>query len=215
MKHPGFLLLPVAMIADYLLTIASARLRENGYAAHFRTEHFELNPVWQDAVAKKRWLNARHLVLTFVLSTLLIACIEALPRGMALVAFFGGALIGLQGALIGRHLSNLATFAYVRRHPGAISGTVTLRHELMLWLSAFQTASMLVIAGALALAVPRPAVLGVFAGIAGLVLVHLIWIVRLRRRSAAPAQAGAAAGEGAASGSVLPSASNASGTNLP
>ena len=181
MKHPGFLLLPLAMIADYVLTIASARLREGGYAEHFRTAHFELNPVWQDAVAKKRWLNARHLVATFVLSTLLIACVEALPEDMHLVSFLAGALIGLQGAVIGRHLANLATFAYVRRHPDAIAGSVMLQHELVLWLSTFQIASMLLIAGVLAVYVPHPAVLGVFAGIAALVLVHLIWIVRFRR----------------------------------
>jgi hypothetical protein len=221
MKHPEFLLLPVAMIADYLLTIASARLRDGGYAEHFRTEHFELNPVWQKTVAKKRWLNARHLVATFVLSTFLIACVEALPKDMALVAFLGGAMIGVQGAVLGRHLANLATFAYVRRHPGAIAGSVTLQHELVLWLSTFQTASMLVIALALALCVPHPAVLGVFAGVAALVLVHLVWIVRARRlakRRAAPAwptAPQAETGERTASGSVLPSASNASGTNLP
>src|SRR5215475_5728664 len=113
MKHPEFLLLPVAMIADYLLTIASVRLREGGHAEHFKTEHFELNPVWQKTVAQKRWFNPRHLALTLVLSTILIACVEALPADMALVKFLAGAMIGMQGSIIGRHLCNLATFFYI------------------------------------------------------------------------------------------------------
>ena len=181
MKHPEFLLLPVAMIADYLLTIASARLRERGHAEHFKAEHFELNPVWQDSVARKRWFNARHLVATLVLSTFLIACIEALPEDMLLVSFIGGAMIGIQGAVIGRHLGNLATFLYMRRHPHAIEGTVTLKHELMLWLSLFQLGSLLAVSAILAIYVPHPAVFGVFAGTLVLALIHLIWIRRSRR----------------------------------
>lgn len=189
MKHPEFLLLPVAMIADYLLTIACARLREGGHAEHFKTAHFELNPIWQNVVAKKRWFNARHLVLTLVLSSILIACVEGLPRDMQLVQFLAGAMIGVQGAVIGRHFSNLATFLYVRRHPDSLAGTVTLQHELVLWISLFQLGSLLVVSAVIAIYVPHPAVLGVFAGIAALVLIHLIWIVRFRRvakRRAAP-----------------------------
>lgn len=221
MKHPEFLLLPVAMIADYLLTIAGARLREGGYAEHFRTEHFELNPVWQATVAKKRWFNARHLVLTFAISTLLIACIEGLPADMALVKFLGGALIGIYGSVIGRHLSNLATFLYVRRHSDAIAGTVTLRHELVLWLSIFQHGPLLLVFAIVAIASPQPIVLGAFAGVVLIALVHLIWIARFRRalqRRAAPPWPSSSQGETVepgASGAVLPSASTASGTNLP
>jgi hypothetical protein len=216
MKHPEFLLLPVAMIADYLLTIASARLRERGHAEHFKTAHYELNPIWQNAVAKKRWFNPRHLVLTLVLSTFLIACIEALPADMALVRFLAGAMIGVQGAVIGRHLCNLATFLYVRRHPDSIAGTVTLQHELVLWLSLFQHGSLLVVSAVVAIYVPHPAVLGVFAGIAALVLIHLIWIMRFRRfvkrRAAPPWPTTPRSGAGE---TALPSTSTASGTNLP
>src|SRR4051794_17180818 len=149
MKHPEFLLLPAAMIADYLLTIACARLREGGYAEHFKTAHYELNPIWQKTVAKKRWFNARHLVLTFVLSSLLIVCVEELPPDMPLVRFLMGAMIGAQGTVIGRHLSNLATFLYVRRNPESLAGSVTLRHELALWLSVFQLASLLLVSAVL------------------------------------------------------------------
>lgn len=214
MKHPEFLLLPVAMIADYLLTIAGARLRDGGYAEHFKTAHYELNPVWQTTVAKKRWFNPRHLVLTLALSTILIACVESLPADMALVKFLGGAMIGIQGSVIGRHLCNLATFLYVRRHPDAIAGTVTLEHTLILWLSIFQHGPLLLVAAVVAIYVPQPGALGAFAGVAMIALVHMIWIVRfqrvMRRRAAAPWPTQAGTGE-----TSPPASSTASGTNLP
>jgi hypothetical protein len=216
MKHPEFLLLPVAMIADYLLTIASARLRERGHAEHFKTEHFELNPVWQATVAKKRWFNPRYLVLTLALSTILIACVEGMPSFPQLVRFFAGVLIGVQGSVIGRHLCNLATFLYVRRHPDSIVGMVTLQHEFVLWLSIFQHGALLFVTGTLAIYEPQASVLGVFAGVAMIALVHLIWIARFRRvarhRAAPPWPTTAQAGTGAGS---PPASSTASGTNLP
>lgn len=219
MRHPEFLLLPVAMIADYLLTIAGARLRDGGYAEHFRTAHYELNPVWQQTVAKKRWFNLRHLVLTLALSAILIACVEGMPSYPQLVRFFAGVLIGIQGSVIGRHLCNLATFLYVRRHAGAIAGTVTLQHALVLWLSIFQHGPLLFVTAILAIYVPQPAVLGAFAGVVMIALVHMIWIVRFQRsamRRAAPAwpTAPSQAGTGEASPSA-PASSTASGTNLP
>jgi len=213
MKHPEFLLLPVAMIADYLLTIAGARLRDNGYAEHFKTAHYELNPVWQTTVAKKRWFNPRHLVLTLALSVILIACVEGMPSFPQLVRFFAGVMIGVQGSVIGRHLSNLATFLYVRRHPDSLTGTVTLQHELALWLSIFQHGALLFVTAVIAIYEPQPAVLGVFAGVAMIASVHLIWIARFRRasrlRSAPPWPTAPQAGAGDAS------TSTASGANRP
>jgi hypothetical protein len=219
MKHPEFLLLPVAMVADYLLTIANARLRENGHAEHFKTAHYELNPIWQNAVAQKRWFNPRHLLLTLALSAILIACIEGMPVESQLVRFFAGVMIGVQGSVTGRHLCNLATFLYVRQHPGSIAGAVTLQHELVLWLSIFHHGALLVVSAVLAIYAPYPAVLGVFAGIVLLVLVHLIWILRfkrlMRRRAAPPwPTAPSQAGTGDASPSA-PASSTASGTNRP
>src|SRR5262249_27552195 len=150
--------------------------------------------------------------------TLLIACVEALPADMALVKFIAGAMIGIQGSVIGRHLCNLATFLYVRRHPDAIGGTVTLQHELVLWLSVFQHGPLLFVVAIVALYVPEPGVLGAFAGIVMIACIHLIWIERLRRvakRRAAPPWPQAGADDAPASGAALPSSSTASGTNLP
>jgi hypothetical protein len=77
----------------------------------------------------------------------------------------------------------------------------------------FQLASLFVVSAVIAMYVPNAAVLGVFAGITVLVLIHLIWIVLFRRvmkRRAAPPAA-----PPAGAGTLPPSMSTASGTNLP
>ncbi len=188
MRHPEFLLIPVLMFSDYLLTIAGARLRLDGYSAHFKTRHYELNPVWQRAVTQLRWFNPRHVLLTIALSGILIACAEIMRANDPLVPCLAGFLIGILGTVNGRHLGNLATFLYARRHRDALSGTITLSHDFVLFISTFQMAALLVPALLLALYRPEPAVLGFLAGVVALIAIHLIWIAR--HRGNAPAAPG-------------------------
>src|SRR5262245_6019846 len=61
MLHPEVLLVPVLMVLDYYLTLYGAHLAEQSYRRHFKTEHYELNPIWQRAVARRRWINLWHL----------------------------------------------------------------------------------------------------------------------------------------------------------
>ena len=68
MKHPEVILVPAFMLADYFLTLAGAVLRDRKYSDHFKTEHYEMNPLWQKDVARKKWLNPRHIVLVVVVS---------------------------------------------------------------------------------------------------------------------------------------------------
>lgn len=76
MKHPGILLLPLLMFADYFLTVLGAIAREKIYARHFRMEHYELNPVWQKSIARKQWFNLRHTLAVIALSSLLAWLLE-------------------------------------------------------------------------------------------------------------------------------------------
>jgi acetolactate synthase-1/2/3 large subunit len=71
-NHPESLLVPALMLTDYWLTVAGARLRDSGYASHFKTPSYELNPLWQKTIAGKRWLNGKHLALTVIVGT---ACV--------------------------------------------------------------------------------------------------------------------------------------------
>ena len=64
MKHPEIFLLPVFMLADYFLTIYSAVLLDRRYRDFFKINQYELNPLWQKAVASKTWFNPKHLGIT-------------------------------------------------------------------------------------------------------------------------------------------------------
>jgi hypothetical protein len=167
------------MLTDYWFTVAGARMRDSGYATHFKTPTYELNPVWQKTIAAKRWFNARHLALTVIVG---IACVllSVIPNQRISDVFFGFAL-AVFGLLNGRHLSNLALFTYVRRRPRTLSGTVTMSHELVLWLSLFQLAPVMMMLILIWIIAPIPQVAGAFAGVAALSLVHLMWIRRYRR----------------------------------
>ena len=45
MRHPEVLFVPVLMVLDYYLTLYGAHLAEQSYRRHFKTEHYELNPI--------------------------------------------------------------------------------------------------------------------------------------------------------------------------
>ncbi|HEY0231034.1 MAG TPA: hypothetical protein VGC55_07270 [Dokdonella sp.] len=224
MNHPEVLLIPVLMLSDYLLTVAGARAREGVYADHFQTQHYELNPVWQAAIARKRWFNPRHLVLTFIIAAVFYGVGEYLmPDDDPAFAAIMGALLVLFGVVNGRHLANLATFAWIRRHPDQLSGRIAMAHELVLWLSTFQLLGLLLPLALLALFAPTPAILGGLGGIAILLSTHIGWLRRWRqrqRREAAAASASqatpqvAAAAAADSTDSSVPS-SSASATNLP
>jgi hypothetical protein len=171
------------MLSDYILTVAGARSRRNVYASHFKTPTYELNPLWQETIAKLRWFNGRHFVLTVVVSAIVIGCGEStvLPDD-TWVAFFFGLLFGAEGMILGRHLGNLATFAYLRRHPEQISGEVTLTHELTLLVTLFQYTAVLVPLALLLIPSPTPGVAGALAGVTGVMLTHAIWLWRHRAR---------------------------------
>jgi len=221
MHHPESLLIPVLMLCDYWLTVAGARAREGVYAEHFKTQHYELNPIWQAAIARKRWLNPRHLALTFAISAVFIGVGETLLANDPVFDFVIGALFAVFGAVNGRHLSNLATFAWMRRHPDELSGNIAMSHALTLWLSTFQYLVLLLPLALLAIVTPTPHVLGGLGGGVLLIAVHLGWIrrwYRQRRRreaeSATAAERAPSQVDSASADSSVPS-SSASATNLP
>jgi hypothetical protein len=180
-NHPELLSIPALMIADYLLTIAGAHLRRRAYGDHFKAQHYELNPIWQKSVERLRWFNPKHLALTALLSAILIACLEMLSSDDPMLQFYFGVLVGMYGTVIGRHLGNLAMFAYVSRHADAVDGEVTMSHDLVLWFSAFQLLAVLLPVAMIAAYSPQPALLGGLTGVVLVMLIHVAWIVRYRR----------------------------------
>ena len=181
MNHPEALLVPALMLVDYWLTVAGARLADGAYSAHFKKQHYELNPLWQKAIARRKWFNSRHLALTTIAGCASFLLGEMLAPRNPTASWFFGAVLGTFGLVIGRHLSNLALFAYVRRHPEQITGVVTMSHELVLWLSIFQLAPIALTLLLISIVAPTPQTNGAITGICILFAIHLLWLWRHHR----------------------------------
>src|SRR6266704_948317 len=125
MKHPQIILLPLLMLSDYLLTVLGAIQKEKGYSYHFKAQHYELNPVWQESIGRKRWLNPRHLLLTLLVSCGLTGILEFGDFPVPFAEAMFGCLFVFFGALIGRHLCNILIFRRFAQRPDEISGQVT------------------------------------------------------------------------------------------
>jgi hypothetical protein len=180
MNHPEALLVPASMLIDYGLTVAGLRLSAE-YSAHFQKPHYELNPIWQKAIAQRKWFNARHLALTGIAGCACLLLGELLGPHDPFAAGFFGCVLGIFGLIIGRHLSNIALFTYVRRHPDQITGMVTMSHELILWLSIFQFVPVVLTLLLISIVAPTPQTSGAIVGIGLLAAVHLLWLRRHRR----------------------------------
>ena len=181
MKHPEIVLLPLLILSDYFLTVLGAVEREKGYSKHFRTPHYELNPKWQEAIRRKKWLNPRHLLLTVLVSGGLAGMLEFadLPRPWVEMLF--GCLFVLFGMVIGRHLSNILIFRRFARSPGEVSGQVDMPHSFSLAISTYQYLVAAIPVAVIAVFSPTPFVVGGLAGAILILLIHCIWILRHRK----------------------------------
>jgi hypothetical protein len=205
MKHPEFLLIPVFMFADYFLTVLAAVQKERKYDLHFRSDHYELNPLWQKDIRRKRWFNPRHTLLAVLSSILIIGAVEFgdLPE-VALEGFLGFFFV-LYGLILGRHVSNLLIFRYMAKKPEEISGQVTMAHALMLRISVHQYITFLPPLVLLGVFYPRPFVLGGLGGMVALLLIHTKWIILHKKQMKARVKSSTApAGLRADTGPVLP-----------
>jgi hypothetical protein len=184
MRFPEAILLPVLMLADYLLTVAGATARERGYADHFKLEQYELNPTWQQDVARKRWFNPRHLLAMTLVSGIVTLVLEGglLPREMAAVLL--GALLTVYGAIVGRHVNNLLLFHHVAHRKHDVTGAVTMTHAFALSSSLYQIVMVFVPVAILAAVTLNPWVIGAMMGFGSLAIAHLAWMKHPRRRSA-------------------------------
>lgn len=183
MKHPEILLLPILMFADHFLTILSVVEKEKRFAKHIKVLHDELNPLWQKSVAQKRWFNPRHILLTLIITTALVSVSEfftwdAFSEGTL------GALFTIYGVIVGSHLSNIATYRYVSKRTGEISGEVTFAHAFVLRMSAFGCLSVGFPFLILALFVQTPYVIGGLLGILWLFFIHSRWLRQWKNQPA-------------------------------
>lgn len=181
MEHPELLLVPVMMLADYFMTLLGAVQSRKKHEQHFKTEHYELNPVWQGDVARVKWFNPRHLFLVVVFSSILIFVVESGEMPELLVDALLGAILITIGAVLGRHLANLMIFGHLVWKPDQISGQVTMSHGLVLAISMYQYIVVVIPVVIVAAFMPSPFTVGGLFGIALLLVVHVGWIARHRQ----------------------------------
>lgn len=184
MKHPEALLLPLLMFADYLLTIAGAIWKDRGYHRHFKLDSYELNPVWQNDVARRRWFNPRHALLVLATSAALIGMFEFLPLPEWAVQAILGCFLVAFGYVVACHLSNLATFVYTARHPDQLRGEVSIDRAWLLAVSSHQVLLVLAPLVILAAISPTPLILGGIGGAVVLWITHRKWLKAQRKNAA-------------------------------
>ncbi|HSG31910.1 MAG TPA: hypothetical protein VLB82_10230 [Thermodesulfobacteriota bacterium] len=182
MNHPEILLLPIMMFADYFLTILGAIKIEQGYSKHFKTEHYELNPQWQQDVKEIKWFNIKHIIVTILVTIGLGYIFESFYLPYALIKMLIGCILVLYAMIIGRHITNLLIFSYVNRNPGHISGEVNMTHEFVLYLSLFQTVMVLVPIILIAIFSNSYFSYGGAIGITLFILVNYQWIRKANRQ---------------------------------
>lgn len=186
MRHPEILLLPVLMFSDYFLTVWGAVLRERKHSEHFKLENYELNPIWQKEVRRKKRFNPRHILITVLVSAGLGILLQLDDTPDFLAEALCGCLFTVYGAVIGRHLNNIFVFRQMARKPQNIAGQVKMDHSLILAISMYQYLVVAVPVLIIALFTRTAFCAGAVWGVGMLFLMHVIWIRKNRRRAKVP-----------------------------
>ena len=164
---------------DYIFTMTSARFYRDGAKQHYSfPEGIELNPFFQDDVAKIRTFSFRFFLLLFFVAGLLLIVYELnVPGGFAVV---WGMFVGIQLANHCRHIRNLVVFSYARRSAG-VSGKIQYEHWFSLGLSSVDFLCFGLLFLLLFLFLGNLFVLGAALGCLSLAFRHLIDSVRKRK----------------------------------
>lgn len=171
--------------ADYLLTIATARLRARGDLGK-RVEmggSIELNPLFVQAVEKGQWVSRRFLLtlgvgaLVFPLAVAYFDWVAELGevdiRGLPEAVC--GALIVTRFAIISIHLQNLVLFRRMLHVPEA--SIVSMRYDrgTVMMVTRARKLEMAAFCALSALVSGRPFFLGGLAATLGLVAMLFLW----------------------------------------
>ena len=184
MRHPEVLFVPVLMVLDYYLTLYGAHLAEQSYRRHFKTEHYELNPIWQSAVARRHWINLRHLALVVLMGGILVLLAEVLELESEFLNPLLGFVLTSYGVLLGRHLSNILTFAHLTRCPEEVVGEVRLSQSFVISLSIYQLLAVGLPIIFVAIFSPSGFVFGAVTAVLTMGSVKTLWLVRSRKTRA-------------------------------
>ncbi len=185
LAHPWSLPLLWALLhgLDYSLTLVGARLRLR--RAHEVVDvggSYELNPLFQKAVDRGRWLSPRFLVTLVGLGALLYL-VAVVSSGLEVawgLGFLLGVLVFTRVAVIGRHLQNIWLFARMARRPESVTGRIAYDRPTVYGLAFFSHGQTAALLGVAAVVAPDPWLVGGAAG-TGLIALAALLLGALRR----------------------------------
>jgi hypothetical protein len=170
-------------VADYYLTLAGVRLYGQGANRVIVFEgSYELNPLFQQDIDRRRRFSSRFLVMLGV-TCLLIAFVwrgvwlRWFPPGI--FRFWMGSLLLIELAVLMRHLRNIVTFRQLR-HADDIAGQISYSRRWTLRSSALDLALFAGLFALLALIADPWFFLGGALACAGAALRHLRYSRHLR-----------------------------------
>lgn len=184
MRHPEGLIVALLPLADYYLTLWGAALAAREYGRHFKSQSYELNPLWRADVARRRLFNPRHLFLALAL-VVIVGLAGELGDGLADWFFptLFGMVLGAFAPILAQHVGNIAMFSFLQRRPDEVVGEVTVSMRYAIVVSLAQSLSVLTPLALAAWFSRAPTVTGMLVGAGVLTLARLSW---LRRASAKP-----------------------------
>ncbi len=175
---------------DWVLTIAGARLHERALGAPRLGTGYELNPVFREAVERKRWVSLRFLGSWILPAPVFWLAAEWLGSdGSWLLSCVLGLVLFTRLQVIGMHLSNLSTLRLRILQPTSFGGQAAYSADMVYRMSAHVHLRSAVLLGTGALITASP---WLFGGACGLGLVTLKHQVLAWRRGAQPAPEGLA-----------------------
>jgi hypothetical protein len=183
MKTPVVLIIPVFMLIDYYLTILGAVLYKRDYGNHVKLPQYELNPIWQKDINRRRFFNTRFLGIVLGVTVISVYISQtATPLLVGSLQFPFGMILAIYAIIIGRHLGNILTFRFVSMNPDSVDGQVRFSQEMSLKVSQYNILAVLFPLVLAATIARNTMVNGALTGVILLGLVHYFWIWRYRRK---------------------------------
>jgi len=176
------IILPLFMLADYYLTILGERCSKE-YREHHVLKEYEVNPFWQSEVRKQKWFNPKHLILVLVFTALFYLLFQILEEDYRLVQFLMGMITAPYITVLGRHLSNLMLFLYVRKNPTLLEGRIIIPNRYVLASSRIMVVPNILTYIVIYAFTQSVFVLGGVVGSIILFFVHYIWALKARKKA--------------------------------
>lgn len=177
MKHLEFLLIPVFMYVNYLLSVASRAESEKKYGKHITFETPAARTPLQRAIAERRWFNPRY-VLPGLAAAAILLLLANLGFPESLIQAAAGVVFMIVAAHLGTYLLSLTASRYAIARPQEISGQVVMSQRIAVLLTIGPALTLLVPLALIAVFAPSPFV---FGGLSGVVVLLVVTLLQLRR----------------------------------